>query len=92
MDNNQNTAKSAHACYVSKTPFAGQRASVGRGVVVKISDSIRSGVIDGIDAQDEITIVCPGDRPRRGLLFVQTNSIGDVEAMPDLSWSWPARV
>lgn len=78
--------------YESKSLFAGQRASVGRSVTIKVDAGIRSGVIDGISEQDEISIHSPGDTtPRRGLLFITTKTPADVLAMPSMTWTWPPK-
>ena len=81
-----------HTQYESKSLFAGQRASVGRAVTIKVDAGIRSGAIDGISDDDEISIHSPGDAtPRRGLLFVATKTPADVLSMPSASWTWPPK-
>ena len=78
--------------YESKSLFAGQRASVGRSVTIKVDAGIRSGAIDGISDDDEISIHSPGEAtPRRGLLFVATKTPTDVLAMPSMTWTWPPK-
>jgi hypothetical protein len=81
-----------HTQYESKTLFAGQRASVGRSVTIKVDVGIRSGAIDGISDDDEISIHSPGEAtPRRGLLFIATKTPADVLTMPSMTWTWPPK-
>lgn len=79
--------------YASEGTFDGQKASVGRVVVVKRS-ALAAGIIDGFSGPDQDSIIIrtlDGERFDH-LKFHPTRTQSDVEQMPDGSWTWPPRV
>lgn len=77
--------------YVTRTKYAGQPASVARGVAVKLGGRVRSGTIDEI-RNGEPLIALSGDSTPMVYAFEPTATAADVGAMPDGSWTWPPRV
>ncbi len=87
------------ARYASKKSYGGQRASVGRVVVVAraVTTSgrveLRAGVIATIlpSGEPSIDVIGLADAWQEAP-FVETKTTSDVEAMPAGSWTWPPRV
>lgn len=79
--------------YASERVFGGQRASVGRVVVVRKEHELFVGLIDNIYDDDGVLIVTPQDNDQSSeFSFVETKTAEDVEKMPEDSWTWPPRV
>jgi hypothetical protein len=81
--------------YASKEPFGGQRASVGRVVVMRdgLDDDVEAGVITRIPTTGRMVITSSysgGDYD--GLSFVETKTEADVDKLPPGAWTWPVRV
>lgn len=74
---------------MSDQSFGGQRASIGRSVLVYASHYLRAGVINTIEyGADTPNIVDSGDgheHPVGALSFFDAKSAAD-------SWAWPPRV
>ena len=79
------------AQYATQTKYAGQAASVCRGVVVKLGGRVRSGVIDELKNGEPLIALSGGGAPMV-YAFEPTATAADVGAMSDGSWSWPPRV
>lgn len=87
------------ARYTSESTFGGQRASVGRVVVVAREVTrggrveLRAGIIATILPSGEPSIDVIGlSDALQGAPFVETKTPEDAEAMPAGSWTWPPRV
>lgn len=86
--------------YASKEVFAGQRASMGRDVVVgKVGGGIASGKIVDVDKNWGLFIfVFPigkdakVDGAQCGYVFKECKTEADVNALAPLEWAWPVRV
>jgi hypothetical protein len=85
--------------YASKEQFAGQRASVGRDVVVGTEHGPRWGKIMAIDEQRGVCLFVPPlgaiakvEGGTFGYEFVATNTEAEINALGLLSWTWPVRV
>ncbi|XXX79212.1 hypothetical protein WMF30_10600 [Sorangium sp. So ce134] len=94
--------------YATDQAFGGQRASIGREVVVaeRLADEdgqltgeviIRAGKIDTIHVGADRPVICTWSgnvyHPDGAeLTFVPCTTQAEVEALPADSWTWPARV
>ena len=87
--------------YTSEKKYGGQRASIGRSVVVKTEDNgLGAGLIDGIATDtdgetdtEEVWIAEAGEvGVMTGLVFHPTTTEAEIEAMPVGCWTWPVRV
>ncbi len=74
--------------------YGGQRATIGRIVVIHTDEGIGAGVIDHFKPENEqpaIVQLTPHEVCSY-LGFVETKTAADVEAMPLNSWTWPPRI
>ena len=86
--------------YATVKIFAGQRASVGRVVIVRTNrDGILAGLISQIDSREQIYIFAPGigvngpvEGATRSYDFKETKTVEEVEALGEFEWTWPVRV
>lgn len=83
--------------YASKKTFAGQRASLGRVVILHdaADDPIEPGVFTQIDEQENeaLTITSSFNGVDNvGFTFVETKTEAEIEALPARAWTWPVRV
>ncbi len=85
--------------YATKESFAGQRASVGRDVVVGSRLGPMWGKIAHIDERRGIFLFVPplGIETRvegaaHGYTFKECRTEQDVEALGPFEWTWPVRV
>lgn len=87
--------------YATLQSFAGQRASIGRIVVISVAGSeglprIRAGLIAAIDpaldAPRILDLRCPEQEPSAGWAFCATLTPAEAEAIPAGSWTWPPRI
>lgn len=82
--------------YASKEKFDGQRASVGRVVVINTGSprGVQAGLIQAIDAngKPEIAVWDTTGQGGAGSNFVATKTEEDVNNLPPCSWTWPVRV
>lgn len=77
--------------YATNQSFDGQRASVGRNVVVRRGNVLWAGIIDGI-VEDEPEILTLNDGDTRRYRFASVHTDADIGRAPDCSWFWPPRV
>jgi len=90
--------------YASHQTFDGQRATVGRVVIVMMTGgAVTAGIIACINGEDRPLIrtlepfpsndgtggATPGWGPFE---FFPSKSEADLDGMPDLTWTWPPRV
>lgn len=82
--------------YATTQPFAGQRASVARAVLVCLTSGefIMPGTIVAIDVEKDEPVIQAGDGSsyRGRLEFFDAKTVEDLERMPRGSWCWPPRV
>ena len=90
--------------YVTSEVYGGQRASVGRIVVVKYNDEILAGVIVAISMDGERPIIrmLSDESPGRNdsafgfrpgeLAFEDVKSPDDIRKLVNFCWFWPPRV
>lgn len=86
--------------YASKQPFGGQRASVGRSVLLKVGPSHGAASCELIPATiekvDSADLPCFRDSTGRyfhgTLLTFQPSTAENVDSLPGDSWTWPPRV
>lgn len=86
--------------YASKEVFAGQRASIGRDVVVGHESGPRWGKIARINDMDaKIFLFVPPmgrnaivEGAQSGYTFKECKTEDDVTALAPLEWTWPVRV
>jgi hypothetical protein len=85
--------------YASKEQFAGQRASIGRDVVVGTDRGPRWGKIVEVDPQRGACLFVPPiglsakvEGATFGYEFKETKTEQDVEALGQFEWTWPVRV
>lgn len=81
--------------YASEEKFGGQRASVGRAVVLRddAGDEVEAGVVTLIPADRRMTITSSlSGVDFEDLTFVETKTEAEVDALPPKSWTWPVRV
>lgn len=83
--------------YASEQKYDGQRASIGRIVVIRTEESgLAAGIVDGIGYDGENgEVVWIAEAGEIGcveaLAFHPTQSAEDIEAMPVGTWTWPVR-
>jgi len=88
------------AKYATVQSFGGQRASIGRVVLVKIG--VGQGDVEPVLAPGMIESIEEGDRPNirtttgmrfaGGMLdFAETKTEADIDSAPLGSWTWPPR-
>jgi len=87
------------AKYASDKTYGGQRASVGRVVVVATPYAgrvvLRAGIISSILGDGDTPAIEVIGEDTDGKIvgtFVETRTGADAEAMPAGSWSWPPRL
>lgn len=85
--------------YATKEVFAGQRASVGRDVVVGTERGPVWGKIAFVDDRRGIFLFVPpiGANANAmgsmcGYEFKECKTEADVEALKPMEWTWPVRV
>lgn len=85
--------------YASKEKFAGQRASIGRDVVVGTAKGPRWGKIVDVDELRGVALFVPPiglgahiEGAAFGYEFKETFNEADVNALAPLEWTWPVRV
>lgn len=92
--------------YATEQKFGGQRASVGRAIVLatrkhdgKEGTCLRAGTIRAVSSSQDLPYIVvdgePGDLVNKddlGWKFVETRTESEVEAMPFGSWTWPPRI
>lgn len=85
--------------YATKDSFAGQRASVGRDVIVGHEHGPMWGKIAHIDKDHGLFLFVPpighGMVPLGAMCgydFKECRTEADVEALKPLEWTWPVRV
>lgn len=84
--------------YASSIPFAGQRASIGRTILVRrtkggespiepaIITAIRPGnIIDAREGEDHALLVCTPET-------FETHTAETIDSMSAGAWTWPPRV
>lgn len=94
--------------YATSTQFAGQRASVGRVVVIRYKGDIFMGIVEAISLDGERPIIrmfsdlspdarhdsAFGFRPgdEEDFYFSPVTTEDEIAAAPDRCWFWPPRV
>lgn len=80
--------------YATEKTFDGQRASVGRAVVVKqFGMHAEAGIVSAICDDDSIEIYCLSLNDRHDdFTFVSTKTEDDINALSEGAWTWPVRV
>lgn len=85
--------------YASAEKFAGQRASIGRDVVVGTTKGPRWGKIVDVDERRGVALFVPPvgitatiDGAAYGYTFKETATEQDVNDLADLEWTWPVRL
>jgi hypothetical protein len=76
--------------YATEQMFGGQRASVGRVVVIHTLHGICADTIDRIAGEAPVMKFNQGRLNE--FTFHPTTTAADVEAMPPGCWTWPPRV
>jgi len=81
--------------YASEEKFGGQRASVGRTIVLRdgLDEDVEAGVVTKIRSDGMINITSSySGVDYNEFQFVETKTEADVDALPPRSWTWPVRV
>jgi hypothetical protein len=80
--------------YATEKTFAGQRASIGRVVLVKMGEQLGAGIITAIQRNEDRPWIMPldGGPQTNRLEFHHAQTEQGAEDMPDGRWTWPPRV
>ncbi len=87
--------------YATDKTFGGQRASLGRTVILVLGGAPYAGVIAAINEDDTIQFRDLDPEPGEdrgwgtgedGLMFVDVKTEADLLAAPNRSWCWPPPV
>jgi hypothetical protein len=85
--------------YASKEVFAGQRASIGRDVVVGGDHGPTWGKITDCDERRGLFIFVPpkgsnldATGAQCGYVFKECKTVDDLNSLAPLEWTWPVRV
>ena len=80
--------------YATERTFDGQRASLGRTVIVRFKrQDLEAGVVTSIMGNDDVALRgLESERRSCVVTFIQTKTEDDIRRLPEGSWTWPVRV
>lgn len=79
--------------FATDRTFDGQRASLGRIVVVRFVDSEpEAGIVTVITDDDDVYVRGFSSMRAKAVLFASAKTEESCIALPENSWTWPVRV
>jgi len=79
--------------YATEITFDGQRASLGRAVVVRTRDGdLEAATITTITSKDDVMMCGFNVDISSRYSFIPTKTEDDINALPEGAWTWPVRV
>jgi hypothetical protein len=79
--------------YATTREFGGFHASLGRTVIVRVSDLLNSAIVLSINEEaDEPQFLLPGAGRSVRMRYQTCASEADLADLPNGCWTWPPRI